>query len=96
MFARQVQAHGRLGDVLLTLSTSGRSPNVLAAAQAARAIGMKTWALTGPAPNPLSARCHDVAAVSSASTSAIQEVHLVAVHVLSSAFDAALSTGGNP
>ncbi|GAB3958237.1 hypothetical protein GCM10027614_75360 [Micromonospora vulcania] len=52
VYARQVRAHGRPGDVLLLLSTSGTSPNLLAAAGAARAAGLTTWALTGPAPNP--------------------------------------------
>lgn len=50
--ARQVSAHGRPGDVLVALSTSGRSANVLAAVAQARAAGMTTWALTGPTPNP--------------------------------------------
>jgi D-sedoheptulose 7-phosphate isomerase len=86
-FARQVEAHGRPGDVLLLLSTSGRSPNLLHAADRARSRGLSTWALTGPVPNPLAARCDDVAAVPASTTSAIQEVHLVAVHVLCGAFD---------
>ena len=59
MFARQVEAHGRPGDVLLLLSTSGRSPNVLHAADRARKAGIVTWAMTGPGPNPLSTRCDD-------------------------------------
>jgi phosphoheptose isomerase len=45
-FARQVLAHGRPGDVLLALSTSGRSQNVLAAVRAASTIGVTTWGLT--------------------------------------------------
>ncbi|WP_143860684.1 D-sedoheptulose-7-phosphate isomerase, partial [Nocardia cerradoensis] len=55
MFARQLRAHGRPGDVLVVLSTSGSSPNVVAAAKAAHDIGMATWAMTGPPPNPLAA-----------------------------------------
>ena len=55
VFARQVEAHGRPGDVLLLLSTSGRSGNVLCAASRARGLGLAVWALTGPAPNPLAA-----------------------------------------
>jgi D-sedoheptulose 7-phosphate isomerase len=89
VFARQVQAHGRAGDVLLLLSTSGRSPNLLRAAERGRAGRLRTWALTGPAPNPLAARCDDAAAVDADTTSAVQEVHLVAVHVLCAAFEAA-------
>src|SRR5690349_1597566 len=53
VFARQVAAHGRPGDVLMVLSTSGRSANLLAAVEQAAALGLDTWALTGPAPNPL-------------------------------------------
>ena len=52
-FARAVRAHGRPGDVLVALSTSGRSPNVLAATAAALALRIRVMALTGPPPNPL-------------------------------------------
>ena len=55
LFARQVRAHGRSGDVLMLLSTSGKSPNLLRAAEAAARLNITTWALTGPAPNPLAA-----------------------------------------
>jgi D-sedoheptulose 7-phosphate isomerase len=88
MFARQVAAHGRPGDVLLCLSTSGSSANVLVAARRARELGLTTWALTGQAPNPLAALCDDVLAVPSVSVSAVQEIHLVVVHALCAALDA--------
>lgn len=88
MFARQVAAHGRPGDVLIGLSTSGSSTNVLAAAHRARELGLVTWALTGRAPNPLAALCDDALVVPAASTAAIQEVHLVAVHALCAEVDA--------
>jgi phosphoheptose isomerase len=88
MYARQVAAHGRPGDVLIAMSTSGKSPNVLAAVRRARQLGIDTWALTGPAPNPLADACDDVIAVAAASTSAVQEAHLVAVHALCAAIDA--------
>jgi phosphoheptose isomerase len=87
VFARQVEAHGRPGDVLLLLSTSGRSPNVLRAADRARAGGVEVWALTGGAPNPLASRSDRVVAVPGRSTSAIQEGHLVAVHALCAAVE---------
>ena len=95
MFARQVDAHGLPGSVLLLLSTSGRSPNLLAAAERARAIGMQSWALTGEMPNPLGLLCDEVAPVPSRVTGVVQEVHLVALHVLCAAFDEeiALSDG---
>jgi len=86
-FARQVRAHGRAGDVLLLLSTSGRSQNLLAAAAAARALEMQVWALTGPQPNPLAAVADSVLAVESEASTAVQEVHLVAVHALCAAIE---------
>jgi phosphoheptose isomerase len=91
MFARQVQAHGRPGDVLVLLSTSGRSPNVLHAADRARRCGLLTWAMTGPGPNPPTARCDDALIVEAQSTAAVQAVHLVAIHVLCAAVDTALA-----
>lgn len=87
MFARQVDAHGQAGDVLVLLSTSGVSPNVLAAAERGRANGLRVWGLTGAAPNPLLARCHAGIAVAAGSTAAVQAVHLVAIHALCAAFD---------
>ena len=89
-FARQVRAHGRPGDVLVALSTSGRSRNVLAAAAAARQAGLVTWALTGRAPNPLADECDEALCVDSPSTPTVQEVHQVVVHLLCAAVDAAL------
>lgn len=82
MFARGVRAHGRPGDVLVALSTSGSSPNILAAVKAAHEIGMTTWALTGPAPNPLAAICEDAICVEAPSTATVQELHLFLVHAL--------------
>jgi len=95
-FARQVHAHGRPGDVLVALSTSGRSDNVLAAARAARECGLTVWGLTGPAPNPLADLCDDVVTVDAERTCTIQELHLVAIHVLCAAVDAALEAGVAP
>jgi D-sedoheptulose 7-phosphate isomerase len=90
VYARQVRAHGRPGDVLLLMSTSGRSPNLLAAADAADEAGLHTWAFTGPAPNPLAARCTRVLAVPSAESQVVQELHLVASHLLCEYVDAHL------
>jgi len=91
VFARQVQAHGRPGDVLLLLSTSGRSPNVLRAAERARAGGLRVWAMTGRRPNPLAVLADEVLAVPADSTATVQEVHLVAVHAVCAAVDAQLA-----
>ena len=90
LFARGVRAHGRPGDVLVALSTSGTSRNVLAAVKAAQEIGVTTWALTGPAPNPLVAMSDDAIAVEAESTATVQEVHMVLVHGLCTALDEVL------
>lgn len=96
MFARQVRAHGRAGDVLVCLSTSGASPNLLRAVDAGRAAGLRTLALTGPAPNPLAAASDDAVAVDAPTTAAVQELHLVAVHLLCAAIDARLAALATP
>ncbi|WP_326554172.1 D-sedoheptulose-7-phosphate isomerase [Micromonospora sp. NBC_01813] len=82
VFARQVRAHGRPGDILLLLSTSGRSANLLAAAHAGRQAGLRCWACTGPAPNPLAQACDEVLAVPAADPQVVQELHLVSAHLL--------------
>ena len=86
-FARQVEAHGRRGDYLIVLSTSGRSPNLVAAARVGKGAEMRTLALTGPVPNPVAEICDDCLAVPVGSTAHIQEAHLVAVHLLCEVID---------
>ena len=86
-FARQVRAHGRPGDVLFALTTSGRSANVLAAIEAAADGGLTTWAVTGPAPNPAGELADDVLCVEAGAAATVQEVHLVVVHLLCAAVD---------
>jgi D-sedoheptulose 7-phosphate isomerase len=90
VYARQVRAHGRPGDVLLLMSISGRSPNLLAAAGAGTEAGLRTWAFTGPVPNPLAARCAEALAVPSPQPQVVQELHLVAAHLLCAYVDAHL------
>lgn len=90
VFARQVRAHARPGDVVVLLSTSGHSHNVLAAARAARDLDLPTWAMTGALPNPLADACTDVLAVPSTDCQIVQELHLVAVHMLCARLDALL------
>jgi D-sedoheptulose 7-phosphate isomerase len=90
MFARQVRAHGRAGDVLIALSTSGTSANVIAAAKAALDSGLTVWALTGPAPNPLAALSDSAVAVEAPTVATVQEIHLSLVHALCLALDEAL------
>jgi D-sedoheptulose 7-phosphate isomerase len=90
IFGRQVEAHGRAGDVLFLLSTSGRSRNLLVAAEAARRRGLHIWALTGPRPNPLAEAADEMVCVEVPESATVQELHLVAVHILCAEFDRAL------
>lgn len=87
VFARGVRAHGRPGDVLVALSTSGTSPNILGAVKAGHELGLTSWALTGPAPNPLAAMCDDAICVEADSPATVQEIHLLLVHALCIALD---------
>jgi D-sedoheptulose 7-phosphate isomerase len=97
IFARQVEALGAAGDVLLALSTSGRSPNVLEALRSARARGMATIGFTGErggqAGDAMAALCDICVAVPSAVTPRIQEGHAVLGHALCAAIEAALFPG---
>ncbi|HEY0639765.1 MAG TPA: SIS domain-containing protein [Pseudonocardiaceae bacterium] len=94
VFARQVTAHARPGDVLLLLSTSGRSENLLAAARAGTAAEATVLALTGPGPNPLAGLADDALCLPGG-TSSVQEAHLVAAHLLCTAVEAALGRPGS-
>lgn len=90
VFARQVAGLGRLGDVLLAISTSGKSPNVVNAALAAKARGVHVIALVGPEKpvSPLAPLADVVFSVPSSSTARIQEVHIFAIHLLCEMLDA--------
>jgi len=90
IFARQVEAHGRRGDALVLLSTSGNSANLLRAAERARGCGVTSFAITGAGPNALANLCDDALIVPSPHTTVVQEAHLVIVHLLCAAIDAAL------
>jgi D-sedoheptulose 7-phosphate isomerase len=98
VFARQVRAHGRPGDVFLALSTSGHSPNLIAAARAAKECGLRSWAMTGPGPNPLADICDEALCCPSGDSQVVQELHLVSVHVLCEYVDQTLPAvlGGHP
>ncbi|PZE39436.1 SIS domain-containing protein [Curtobacterium sp. MCPF17_031] len=93
VFARQVRAHARAGDVVVLLSTSGKSPNLLAAAAAARDAGARSIAMTGALPNPLASAVDDVIAIDGPSAN-VQEAQLVLVHALCRAMEPALRRGG--
>jgi D-sedoheptulose 7-phosphate isomerase len=80
VFVRQVQGLGQRGDVFLALSTSGRSPNVLAAAKAAREAGLVTVGFTGAQGGALGALCDLCLVVPCDETAIIQQVYLTAAH----------------
>ncbi|MDQ3615724.1 MAG: SIS domain-containing protein [Actinomycetota bacterium] len=87
LFARQVEAHGRPGDVLVLMSTSGLSSNIVAAAERGRRCGLHVWALTGPRPNPLAEVADEALCVEAAFTATVQELHLVGLHIVCAALD---------
>lgn len=88
VFARQVEALGRAGDVLVGISTSGASTSVLRALERARASGIVTIGLSGArSPNPMGAWCDHLVAVPSVDTARIQEAHGFVLHVLSTAVE---------
>jgi len=93
VFARQVRAHARSGDVLLLLSTSGESENLVAAAEAARAASATVWAMTGAAPNRL-ALAADESICLEAAPPHVQECQLAAIHGLCVVFDAHVAQMG--
>ena len=90
MFARQVEALGREGDALVVLSTSGQSPNILAAADVANGKGMRVVALAGSRSRSLQERSAVCISVPSESTPRIQEVHGLILHALADALECAL------
>ena len=90
VFARQVEALGRPGDLLVAMTTSGRSPNVLAAVRAARRRGMAVVGMTGAAGAAFARRCDVALVVPSRETPRIQEVHLVVGHLCCERAEAAL------
>ena len=90
VFARLVEAHGREGDVVVALSTSGNSPNVIAGVEAARARGLRTIGLVGKGGGLLASHCEVVIQAPSQVTARVQECHIAAVHVLCELIDAEL------
>jgi phosphoheptose isomerase len=87
VFARQVEALARPGDVLFAISTSGRSPNVVEAARAARSLGCRVVAFTGAEAGPLTALADAGIAAPSTITARIQEVHALCIHAICESLD---------
>jgi D-sedoheptulose 7-phosphate isomerase len=90
VFARQVEALGVAGDVLVGISTSGRSPNVLRALEAARARDIATIGLTGRDGGPMARLCDIELRVPSDSTPLVQQGHMVIGHLLCAMAEAAI------
>ena len=82
VFARQVEAFGRAGDMLLAISTSGNSENIVRAVEVARSAGMKSIGLLGGDGGQVAALCDLALVVSSRDTQRIQETHNLLGHVL--------------
>jgi D-sedoheptulose 7-phosphate isomerase len=91
VFARQVAAFGRPGDVLVGFSTSGESMNVINAARAARDCGMSVVALTGREPSPFGRHADVEISVPADDTALVQEVHGVLVHLISEIVESRLA-----
>jgi D-sedoheptulose 7-phosphate isomerase len=82
VFARQIRGLGRKGDIFIAISTSGRSPNVLRALEAARELGLVTVGFTKAVPTPMRGLCDLALAVPSDDTALIQQVHITAAHAI--------------
>ncbi len=90
VFARLIEAHGREGDVAWAISTSGNSPNVLAAVQEAKARGLRTIGLSGQSGGKLAAMVDVALRVPSDDTMRIQESHITIAHVVAELVEEAL------
>jgi len=83
VFSRYLEGHGRAGDALLAISTSGKSPNVLEAAKSAKTIGMTVVALTGRAGSPLAREAGiEICTPCGDWSDRIQELHIKVIHIL--------------
>jgi D-sedoheptulose 7-phosphate isomerase len=90
LFARQVQAHAQKGDVFIAYSTSGKSPNVVAALQEAKNRGVICIGMTGNRGGPMKELCDHYLDVPSAETPKVQEGHAVLGHILCGLVERAL------
>ena len=95
VFVRSLQAHARAGDLLVVHSTSGRSPNCLAAARMARSLGLRCVALTGASGGPLAELADLALRVPGRETAEIQEIHLAIEHAVADRVDAHFATAGS-
>lgn len=96
VFSRQVEALGRTGDVLIGITTSGRSTNVLRAFESARARGIVTVAMTGQARGPVAEAADLCLAVPHTETQKIQEGHIVLGHIFCALIEAKIHGANRP
>ncbi|SEP05039.1 D-sedoheptulose 7-phosphate isomerase [Rhodopseudomonas pseudopalustris] len=82
VFARQVEGLGQRGDVFIGITTSGRSPNILAALKMARERGLVTIGMTGPSGVSMAAWCDHLLVAPGAETALVQQIHLMAAHAI--------------
>jgi len=94
VFSRQVRGLGRSGDVFVAITTSGNSPNILKAVQAARDMDIVTVGFTGRTGGKLAAACDICLHVPSDSTPLIQQAHIVAAHLICGLVENAIFAGG--
>ncbi|MDW8392758.1 MAG: D-sedoheptulose 7-phosphate isomerase [Chitinophagales bacterium] len=94
VFSRLVKARGRSGDVLIGMSTSGNSPNVLRALEEARRLGMVTVGMTGATGGKMAPWCDLLLNVPSTDTPRIQEVHMLMGHTICQLVEAELFAAG--
>ena len=87
VFSRQVEALGRPGDLLVGISTSGNSPNVIRAVESAKELGMRTLGLLGRDGGQLKGLVDDALVVPSQVTARIQEIHMMTYHFWCEAID---------
>jgi D-sedoheptulose 7-phosphate isomerase len=93
VFARQVEGLGQRGDVLLALSTSGRSPNILAALRSASERGLVTIGFTGAKGETLGAHCDHLLVAPSDDTPVVQQIHLTVAHGICDEIEQTLMRG---
>jgi D-sedoheptulose 7-phosphate isomerase len=90
VFSRQVQGLGRRGDVLIALTTSGRSPNILAALQMAREQGLATVGFTGAKGQAMASACDHLLVAPTDDTPIVQQIHLAVAHGICEAIERAM------
>jgi D-sedoheptulose 7-phosphate isomerase len=94
VFARQIEALGRKGDIAIAISTSGKSPNILAALRKAKAMGLKTAAFGGKGGGDMAGLADHLLAVPSTTAARIQEMHITLGQMLCGAIEIELGLAG--